>query len=99
MQRISVKKDGREASLRIHSDFVFDVNREFRDAYQALPPHTRFTIDMTQTNYMDSAGLGMLIQLREYAGQDNSRIRLIGVNDTIRNILNVANFSRLFEIV
>jgi len=47
---------------------------------------------------MDSAGLGMLIQLRDFAGGQAASIRLVGLNDTIRTILNVANFSRLFEL-
>lgn len=77
---------------------MFDRNREFRDAYTDLPSSTAFTIDLRQTGYMDSAGLGMLIQLRAIAGQDSARTRLTGVNATIRTILEVANFGRLFKI-
>jgi anti-anti-sigma regulatory factor len=40
----------------------------------------------------------MLIQLREFAGQDSVRIRLTGVNETIRTVLDVADFGRLFRI-
>jgi anti-anti-sigma factor len=98
MQNISIRRDGHEATIAIHGDFVFAVNREFRDAYQALPPRTHFTVDFRQTNYIDSAGLGMLVQLREHAGGEAANVRLTGINDTIRNILDVANFSRLFRI-
>ncbi|MGD1983548.1 MAG: hypothetical protein PVF93_06535 [Chromatiaceae bacterium] len=40
----------------------------------------------------------MLIQLREFAGQDSVRIRLTGVNETISTVLDVADFGRLFRI-
>jgi hypothetical protein len=40
----------------------------------------------------------MLIQLREFAGQDSVRIRPTGVNETIRTVLDVADFGRLFRI-
>ena len=79
-------------------DFVFDVNREFREAYRQSPADRSFVVDLSRSSYMDSAGLGMLIQLRDYAGGGQARIRLTGVNDTIRSILSVANFERLFEI-
>lgn len=77
---------------------MFDVNREFRGAYQKLPERTSITVDLSKTDYMDSAGLGMLIQMREHVGKDNANIRVVGANDTVRTIFNVANFGRLFKI-
>lgn len=98
MQRVSVTREDHSAIIAIHGDFVFDVNREFREAYQQLPQRTRITVDLSRTDYMDSAGLGMLIQLREHVGKDAADIRLTGINETLRTILNVANFGRLFKI-
>jgi hypothetical protein len=40
----------------------------------------------------------MLLQLREYAGGDSSRITISGASPTIRSILEIANFSRLFDL-
>jgi anti-anti-sigma factor len=98
MSRISVEQEDNTTTITVQGDFVFDVNREFRDAYQASPPTNAFVVDLKDTAYMDSAGLGMLIQLRDFAGGQAASIRLVGLNDTIRTILNVANFSRLFEL-
>jgi anti-anti-sigma factor len=98
MRRVSVIKDGREATIKIQGDFVFDVNREFREAYQQLPAHSSITVDLSATDYMDSAGLGMLVQMREYLGKDSANVAITGVNETVRTILNVANFGRLFKI-
>ena len=98
MTKISVSSEGRTSTLTINGDFVFDINREFREAYQQCSPKNRFIVDMKHTGYMDSAGLGMLIQLREFAGGDDASILLIGLNETVRTILTVANFGRLFEI-
>jgi anti-anti-sigma factor len=84
--------------LRVHGDFTFDVNRAFRDAYQACPPTSHFEVDLRTAEYMDSAGLGMLLQLREYAGGDSSRVTISGASPNIRSILDIANFSRLFNL-
>ena len=40
----------------------------------------------------------MMIQLREFAGQDSARIRLTGVDETLHTVLDVANFGCLFRI-
>ena len=84
--------------IRIRGDFTFDINREFREAYQAYPPGSRFEVDLSQTRYMDSAGLGMLIRLREHAASNGAPVTLSGAAATVHTILDVANFSRLFDI-
>ncbi len=98
MNRIRVKNDNNRITIAIQGDFTFDLNREFREAYQACPGNAQFEVDLRQSGYMDSAGLGMLLQLRDYAGGDSARITITGANDTIRNVLEVANFHKLFTI-
>jgi len=84
--------------LAITRDFTFDLNQHFRAAYKAHPPTTPFVVDLTQARYMDSSGLGMLLQLREFAGGNQSRVTIRGCNETVREILKIANFERLFRI-
>ena len=98
MSKISASNQGDRITLSIDGNLAFDLNREFRDAYKQIPPHTRVTIDLSRTSYVDSAGLGMLIQLREHVGADKASVTLVGANETIRTILDVANFGRLFSI-
>lgn len=98
MSNIQTEQLADRVVLRIHGDFTFDINRTFREAYQAHASGSNYEVDLSRTNYMDSSGLGMLIQLREYAGGDNGRVILSGARPTIQSILEVAKFSRLFEI-
>ena len=98
MTNIRVENQDRTSRIMVNGDFVFDTNREFREAYRQCPPDNHFVIDLKNANYMDSAGLGMLIQLREFAGGDNASIRLTGLHETVRTILTVANFGLLFEL-
>lgn len=98
MSRVSFSETDGIATLRIAGDFVFSINREFRDAYQAVPAGRPFLVDLSGAAYIDSAGLGMLIRLREHAGGQKHSVRLHGANETIRTILQVANFTQLFVI-
>lgn len=98
MANVASKVDKGQVVITIKGDFVFDVNSEFREAYKKHPSHSRFLVDLSRANYMDSAGLGMLLQLREHAGGDQSRVAVRGFNDVIRDIFKVANFHRLFDL-
>jgi len=98
MSQITITTDDGKTHIAIHGNFVFDLNREFRQAYQQSPPGQSVIVDLSRSQYIDSAGLGMLIRLREHAGNTNHSVTLTGANDAIRNILDVANFGQLFRI-
>lgn len=99
MSRISIATNDGTTTISIHGSFVFDLNREFRDAYQDLPAGQPFAVDLCNAGYIDSAGLGMLLRLREHAGNDKRSVTLVGANDRVRTILDIANFGQLFTIV
>lgn len=98
MSRISASEVDGRFTITIDGNLAFDLNRDFRQAYQSIPPHRPVVVDLTRSGYVDSAGLGMLIQLREFLGGDKASVTLLGANETIRTILDVANFARLFRI-
>ena len=95
---INVNKKDNKTVITIQGSFVFDVNKAFREAYADLPKGRPVTVDLSRADYIDSAGLGMLLRLREHLGNEKHLVRLTGGNDTIRTILNVANFGQLFRI-
>jgi anti-anti-sigma factor len=47
---------------------------------------------------MDSSALGMLLLIRERATANNQRVSLSGCKGTVKQILDVANFGRLFQM-
>lgn len=51
-------------TLSVSGRFTFHIHREFNDALKAIEPQAkRVTIDLSTTEYMDSAGLGLLVQM------------------------------------
>ncbi|MCB1787973.1 MAG: STAS domain-containing protein [Chromatiaceae bacterium] len=99
MSNIQLSTRDGVATITIHGNFTFDSNRAFRDVYEKIPARQPVNIDLSKTDYVDSAGLGMLIRLREHAGGDANAVRLVGANPTVKQILEVANFGRLFTLV
>lgn len=91
--------DGKTLIIRIEGRFDFSTHQSFRDAYEHGDPAIRsFVVDLSQTTYLDSSALGMLLLLRDYAGGDNARISIENCNSDVRRILSISNFEQLFAI-
>lgn len=58
----------------------------------------RSTVDLGQLEYMDSAGLGMLLTLRDRAERAAMEIRLTNPQAEVRELLVLACFDSLFAI-
>ena len=97
---IQAKKsdDGRTVTLQIDGRFDFALHKDFRDAYKDEPESTSYVINMKNSDYMDSSALGMLLLLREHAGNDEAKISIEGCQPAIKQILAISNFEKLFNI-
>jgi len=91
--------DGATVTIQIHGRFDFKVHREFRQVYeQTQRPDAIYIVDLGRTEYLDSSALGMLLLLREHAGGDQAKIRIVHCSPEIRKILTIANFHQLFSV-
>ncbi len=90
--------DGRTLVLYVQGFFDFSLHKEFRQAYKSEEGVRRYVIDLSQTEYMDSSALGMLLLLREFAGDQGADVVLRNCSREVRKILEIANFQRLFHI-
>jgi anti-anti-sigma factor len=92
------KMDGNNVTIQIKGRFDFNDHTSFREAYRDSASSANFIVDMSDTEYMDSSALGMLLLLREHAGGDESRITVSSCKPEIKKILTIANFQKLFNI-
>jgi anti-anti-sigma factor len=83
--------------VRLSGRFDFACRDDFRAAYAASPPGSTFVIDMTNVDYVDSAALGMLLLLRDHAG-DASKVTISGSRGQPEQVLRIANFHKLFRL-
>ncbi|QNM96940.1 STAS domain-containing protein [Chitinimonas koreensis] len=87
------------AVIKLIGDFTFEGHRPFKEATQQLLASDgveTLSIDFEAVEYMDSAALGMLLLLRERLG--DKPIHLAQTRGTVRAVLDVANFGRLFTL-
>ncbi|AHG40239.1 anti-anti-sigma regulatory factor [Pseudomonas syringae CC1557] len=90
--------DGRQLTLFVEGRFDFDAHQGFRAAYEEYPQDLDYVVDLRGTHYLDSSALGMLLLLRDHAGGDKSKVRLINCTSDVRTILTISNFSQLFQL-
>jgi anti-anti-sigma factor len=89
------------ARISMSGRFDFQVHREFKDAYTAQLANAaarEIEIEMSRVDYLDSSALGMLILLNERAKEANKSITLLTPSAVVAQVLNVANFSKIFNI-
>ncbi|MGI9213610.1 MAG: STAS domain-containing protein [Methylococcaceae bacterium] len=99
---ITTQLNEREATITINIQgrFDFNLHQQFRDIIEKIDDRVQYyVVDLKDSDYMDSAALGMLLLLLEKAGNEKERVRLTNPNQTIQKILEIANFHILFEIV
>ncbi len=91
--------DGQTLTIRIEGRFDFSTHQAFRNAYEHENREVQdFVVDLSDTTYLDSSALGMLLLLRDFAGGDASRIELRNCNNDVQRILTISNFGQLFSI-
>lgn len=97
----NVIKDGAKATIKLSGRFDFNTHREFRGAYEPLVTDAQVgavTVDFSAVDYLDSSALGMLLMLRDKMGGANKEVGLSGVRGNVKQVLDIANFGKLFQI-
>ena len=96
----SVSMDSGSADLKLSGRFDFNAHREFREAIDTVlsSPATVVTVDFAGVEYLDSSALGMLLMLRDRAKSAAREVRLAGCRGAVKQILDIANFGKLFKI-
>ncbi len=92
---------GEIGRITIKDRFDASVYQDFKHATVVLindPDVKKIEVDLSGTQYLDSAALGMLAQLNEKGSKSKKTITLISIPGRVAEILKVANADKLFSI-
>lgn len=81
--------------------FDFNVQREFKEAYDSLISNSAvgvIDVNLSGVDYLDSSALGMLLMLRERSTAAGKSLKLSKPTPGVEQILEIANFAKLFTI-
>ncbi|MGE5470005.1 MAG: STAS domain-containing protein [Bacteroidota bacterium] len=91
-----------KAVIKLNGRFDFNTHRDFRAAYEPLIADAAVkavTVDFAGVDYLDSSALGMLLMLRDKMGGASKEVALAGVRGNVKQVLDIANFGKLFQIL
>lgn len=100
--QINTTMAGDKAIIRLAGRFDFNEHRAVKQAYEPLLLESgvrTLEIDLGAVEYLDSSALGMLMLLRERAQAAGKNVVLSHPGDTVAQILDIANFGKLFTIL
>jgi len=89
------------ARIALAGRFDFTAHRDFKQCYENSLGATdvrELEIDLGSVEYLDSSALGMLLILKEKAGAVNKRVSLTNCKGSVRQVLDIANFAKVFPI-
>lgn len=97
--KIQISEEEKVLTISITGRFDITTYKDFSQAYKdKLDSISKWIIDMTDVEYMDSSALGMLLMLRERSGGDSAAIDIVNCSAGIKKIFDTANFNKLFHI-
>ncbi len=94
----ATKQTDGSLTLKVSGRFNFTCYKQFNEAV-AGPACTKYVVDLSGAEYMDSSALGMLLLLRDKVGQDTARVQIVSGRGQPSEVLKLANFHRLFSVV
>ncbi len=87
--------------ISLSGRFDFNAHRTFKSAYEdqiRSQEVSAIEIDLGNVDYLDSAALGMLLLLRDQASSAHKTVILSNCRGVVQQILDIANFKKLFTI-
>ena len=97
----TVSTQQNQSRIQLSGRFDFNSHREFRDAVDkalSSPDTSEVTVDLGSVAYLDSSALGMLLMLRDKAKGAGKTVRLANAKGSVHQVLEIANFGKLFPI-
>jgi len=100
MQTNMTSQDGKTI-IGLQGRFDFNAHREFREAVDLAMKESAHEIhvDLASVDYLDSSALGMLLMLRDKAKGVGKEVALANARGSVRQVIDIANFGKLFAVV
>lgn len=89
----------KQATLKLSGRFTYDEHEQFHAALESLDGKEmrNITIDLREVEFIDSAGLGMLLLLRDRMAATTA-ISLNGAQEQVRKILQLTRLDTVFNL-
>ncbi len=82
-------------SGRIDSKTAVDIQEEI---LPYVKENSQILLDMTQVDYLSSAGLRMLLILYRQANQQQASLTFVGITEEVKDVMSITGFLKYFKV-
>ena len=95
---LEVRSEGDTAFVKCKGRLVFGQTEPLKQGVRdLLPKSKRVVVDLAEVTYMDSAGLGIVVQLYVSAKTSRCELQLLNMAPQVRQIFGITRIISLFE--
>ncbi|MBF0268639.1 MAG: STAS domain-containing protein [Alphaproteobacteria bacterium] len=95
--KYEIKEDGGRSALVLREQMTYADRQAFDGLVPGLVKQGKaIVIDMAGLEYMDSAGLGMLLTLRDQADKARVKVSIRSAQGDVKELLRLSCFDTLF---
>ena len=95
---LETTKNPEETIVRCTGKITSSSSPLLQSTVRNLIPETKCVVlDLTNVSYMDSSGLGAVAGLYFSAKRQNSRLKLINLNQRLKDLFRLTNLASVFE--
>lgn len=96
---ITTELDGTKATITVSGKLTVTTSPMLEDAVQQLAENAvDFVIDLTDLDYISSAGLRVLVGTQKLAAQNGGSMRLLHPTDSVVEIFEMTGLSEILDI-
>lgn len=90
----------REKRVALSGQFTFSDNAKFKQILELLDDAAlqNITLDFSEIDFIDSAGLGMLLLIRDECQTRNISLTITGTSGQVHKIFLISKFDQLFTM-
>ncbi|TWT46071.1 Anti-sigma-B factor antagonist [Phycisphaerae bacterium RAS1] len=97
---VTVEDAAGTRTVVVRGDIDLNTSPELRDRFLALleTPAVRLIVDLAGVKYIDSSGVGTIVELRRKTERAGGKLVLCGLQPRVRDVFDITHLSRLFNI-
>jgi anti-sigma B factor antagonist len=98
---MKLESSGETVTVRGLTELAASNSNLFRDQVRAAVTgeHKDVEVDLSQTTFVDSCGLGALVAIHKLMCTRNGTVRLLNPTPPVQQILELTRMHRIFDIV
>ncbi len=95
-----VSQNGEVTLIEVEGQLIVGNRQELKQQVleQLEGGDLKFVIDFSETGYIDSSGLGVLVSLSKKIREQGGELRLSSLNDDLRTLFELTKLDTLFRI-